>query len=759
MDKDTPPDAGRNPPLTPAESPLLLWSLRILVSIAGLVAMAAIAFVALSLVVGQEQSHAFLEKEISVWTRREVVLGRVEPRFFGGIGLQTDRLKLVNADGSVLLQARSAAVVLDVFALFARRLEVRSIELDGAELFLRRDRRGRWNFADVGNGKRSGALGMDVTRLGMNWIAASVEVIDEQVQPPERFRAQLDLKLTEQGEERRLDLEGNLFEGRGKQVTTLAVSGNLAQPAVGKWWPTEGKFQVRARKLRPRFLRAYTGGFPALKGLAGVFDFDGTWDRRAGSDRLEGRLVARLLHWRWPQVLGVTPWVARNWRYDGAVRWGDGLLRLERLQIVGKGAQMQLKGTVAPSRPGRPASLILDIDTNYFEPFALRGEWPLGLLNAQWRRRAERARGSGQMRAGLQLRGVVSQPQVSGALEFKDFTVGGADLRATVERLNGKVLLSPQAITLARVRVGPPQLEATLRGTVSRRPQGAVKLKIDSPLAALAPFSNVVDARLGVLGGRARLDLDVAGTPAVPRLSGTALLQGASFKQPGWRQPVQLSGRLAFEPAKLKLAGLSARLGTAKIAIAGFLDDANGAQLTLRSNALDLSAAEPVLASNLFGRDFGENFRRHFRNLAGQAALDIAIQGNVRRGYIDLNGTQLVLVQSGALLEDLRGTLRLSERGLTTDGLRASVAGTSVAIAQLEDGVCVAGSQCIQRRKAEVSPREQAEQRCRFVEADKVTAAPRPGCTCGAAGSLSRRCQLSIERSLLEGLQRVVGAI
>ncbi|MBW4696553.1 MAG: hypothetical protein KME03_01390 [Aphanocapsa lilacina HA4352-LM1] len=718
---------------------------------------------------------ALAQKELSIWMRREAILGRVRLRTFGGFGVVVDDLQLMGSDGNVDLKARQVFIELDIFALMLQNLKVRLVELDEARIELKRNRDGRWNWADLQPLNRpSGALKADLTRTGLRLIGASVAVTDAQPQPAQQFLiAPLSLKLDDLDERTlQVSVQGAAADYRSKRIADLSAEGRLLRPSDGDWLSIQGKLNILCRKFRPRLLRGYTRQMAGLSGLAGVYDFDGTWRRGADSRvSLEGKLFSRLLHWRWPEVLGKNIWQVRNLGFEGAVSLAGSTVAIERLRVSTEGIDVQLAGTVvSPADPKGKASVAVNLKSTYFDPFAVRDKLPLTLLPYEVRDWLPGGRGSGKLRAEVQLNGPFDRYLTTGTIEAANFTVSHPKLRSAVELLDGKLLLAKTAISMGGLRVGTPGLEATLSGTVSRRPDGPLKLKIVSERTELAPFSALLSERLGLVRGRAGLDLEIAGTLKAPELRGWAALAGVSLKQWGWPRAIEgLRGRLLFEPARLTLAGLSARVGDSTVGIDGVLIGYSFtdtfSRFTARSRDLDLQAAGPILSSNLFGEAFGRNFAVRFGDLGGRAGIDLEVSGGAAKGRIALKGARFVLAELGAQVADTGGMLILGKGDLTTEaGLAALVNGSPVSFfgepsMPLSRG---GGPNCTERTGSFERAQNRERRHCRAFEEQRTEAsgeeamAPRRSdCPCSRASGLSSRCRTRIENNLRDSLHLV----
>ncbi|BAC88524.1 hypothetical protein [Gloeobacter violaceus] len=752
-----------------------IWLWRALGALAVVGLIAGGVLLVLPFFVEDKSFDALVQKELSTWTRREAILSRVRLRTLGGFGVVVDNLQLLGSDGNVDLKARQAFIELDFFALILQDLKVRLVELDEARIDLKRNRDGRWNWADLQPPDRpSGTLKADLTRTGLRLIGASVAITDAQPRPAQQFLiAPLSLKLDDLDERTLLvSVQGAAADYRSKRIADLSADGRLLRPVDGDWFSSQGELKILCRKFRPRLLRDYTRQIAGLSGLAGVYDFDGDW-RRDSDNRvsLKGKLFSRLLHWRWPEVLGKKIWQVRNLGFEGAVSLTGSTVAVERLRVSTEGIDVQLAGkVVTPGNPKGKAAVDLKLNSAYFDPFSMRDKLPVTLLPYEVRDWLPGSRGSGKLRAEIQLNGPFDRYLTTGTIEAANFAVSHPKLRSAVERLDGKLLLAKTAISMGGLRVGAPGLEATLSGTVSRRAGGPVRLKIVSGRTELAPFSALLSERLGLVRGRAGLDLEIAGTLKAPELRGWAELAGVSIKQWGWPRAIEgLRGRLLFEPARLTLAGLSARVGDSTVGVDGVLNSYSFgdtfSRFTARSRDLDLRAAGPILASNLLGETFGRNFAARFGDLGGRAGIDLEVSGGTTKGRIALKGARFVLAELGAQVADMRGMLILRNGDLTTeDGIAALVNGSPVGFFGESSMPLsrVGGPNCTERTVELERAQNRERRQCRaFAEQKTETSGEealtprRSDCPCSRGGGLSSRCRTRAENNLRDSLQLV----
>ncbi|UFP92919.1 AsmA family protein [Gloeobacter morelensis] len=687
MSEAVPAPGKSSPP--PPRFALPLWLQRTLIGAAG-VGLASFAGLALvPLFVDGESFRKPLQEALSRSLGRDVLLGRVELRTLGGIGLRTEQVRVVNREGTSELQARGAFVELALLPLLVRQIEVRNIEIDGAEIYLKRFRDGRWNVADLGDGQGAGEGPVNLAGTGLTLFDSTVRFDDEGVQPPQRFLASaLSLKIQKfDRAELPINLQGRIVNAlRDKPVATaLTLDGTLAWPEDGDWQKLTGNLRILAEKFRPRYLSAYTRDIPSLAGLTGVFDLDFVWKGALGGEsRLEGTCNTRLLRWDWPLLFGGQPWLARKVKVDTAMGVSSAGVRAERLRLSGEGFDADIQGSVRRPTGESPSPLLdLTVKTGFIDPFAVRTNAPLQLVAEPWREWIATSKGSGRLRTELVVRGPLDTATTGGSFEFQNFKLSNPRLRSPVDALNGRLVLSEAALALEDLRVGAPGQQTTFTGTIARRPEGPIDLKAVGTGGDLSIFSNLGGGRLGLLSGRGDVDLTFTGTLDAPQILGRAELVGASLLREGWVQPLKnLRGEVVFEATKITLANLEADLGNSSLSVDGVLEGYGSAapnpQLTISSSGLDLKAAYPILVSDLFEGGFRRALRSTFRGLAGNAGVELKVDGTLATGTIDLRGATLALVGLAAPLEEAVGTVALGERGTTIEQLRAVAAGSPV---------------------------------------------------------------------------------
>lgn len=661
---------------------------RTLVGTAVVAATGVAALAVLPLFIDGESFRKPLQQVLTRSTGREVLLGRLELSTFGAIGLRTDELRLGTSDGPADLEARGAFVELALWPLLTRRLQVQAIELEGAELSLKRYRDGRWNFSDFALRPVAGEQPLDLAQVGLRLLDSTVSIDDEAVQPPQRF-AVTGLSLNIKKLDRRdlpINLQAKVTNSlRDKPVTAaLTLDGNLVLPEDGDWQKLSGKLRILAAKFRPRYLSAYTQQIPSLAGLTGVFDLNFDWQGQlGGQSRLAGTVGTRLLHWDWPAVFATTPWVVRRVNVQTALTIDGDSVRADQLHLTGENLDANLSGNIVrPAGPDPKPQLDVAVRSGFIDPYALRANLPLGLFSADLRNWLVQSKGAGRLRfADLRLRGAIDKLSTEGSLEFQNLKLINPRLRSPIDVLGGKVDFTESALQLVALRVGPAGAETTLNGTVNRTTDGLLSLKATGANADLSAFSNLASGRLGTLGGRANLDLTIDGTLDAPKLQGRAELLGASLQRDGWAQPLKNArGSLVFEPDKLTITGLQADLGDSSLNVEGVLNrygtDSADPQIAITSDGLALKAAYSLLASDLFEGDFRRAFRSTFSSLAGTAAVDLKLAGSTTTGKLDLRGATIGLADLRTPLENAVGSVVLSERGTTIPQLRVSAAGS-----------------------------------------------------------------------------------
>lgn len=662
-----------------------VWVQRTLIGTVTVAAVGLAGLAVLPLFVDGESFRKPLQEALSAATRRTVLLGRIDLRTLGGIGLGTDQLRVVRANGTVELQARSAFVEVGLLSLLQRRLEVQMIELDGAEVNINRDRSGVWNFADFTEARSSGAA-VDLAQTGIKLIESTINIADDFPQVPQRFQvSSLSLNLQKLDlKDLPLSLQGTVTNGAGKPLGSLTVDGNFALAESGDWQKLSGNARILAKKFRPRLVKAYTQGIESIQGLTGVYDLDLVWKGEGGESRLEGTVLARLLRWDWPRFFPGEPWLVRGVTIDGAVNIGERAIVAERFDIKGANLDAKLKGTVTrPVQPEEKPELDLTVKTGFIDPYALRPSVPVDLIPEQWRSWVTRSKGSGKLSADFTVRGPLDKVVALGTFDFQNFKIANPRLTAPVENLNGRLALGENDYTLTDLRIGRSGEQATINGTVGREANAAVDLKITSGSADLTAFSNLGAGRLGILGGRGILDLAITGTLQAPQVIGRTDLEGASLMRAGWVQPLKnMRGRVVFEPDKVTLAGLNAELGVSQVSIDGLVTGygtpALNPQLVISSDSLDLKAAYAVLSSDLLDGNFRRSFRSTFRGMAGRAGVDLKIQGSATTGRLNLRGASLGIGVLPVDIEGAYGAVTLSERGTAFEQLRATMAGSAM---------------------------------------------------------------------------------
>ncbi|MBC7882822.1 MAG: AsmA family protein [Anaerolineae bacterium] len=667
-----------------------VWFQRTLLGIGALSVTGVIALAMVPLFVDSESFREPLQKALSEATHRDVVLSRLDVQTFGGVGLKADQLRIVEPDGTLELQAQGVFVELDLFALLTRNLSVRTIELDGAQINLKRNKTGHWNLEDLAQANlNTKEVSVDLSQAGVRLLDSTMSFVDESVEPNQTYQVS-NLSLSARRQDRTtipLNLQGTITNSLGKRLTILTVDGNLLLSEDGDWQKLGGDLRIVAEKFRPRFLRAYTQAIPSLKGLTGVYDLDFTWKGRLNTEsRLAGSMVTRLLNWDWPELLGKSPWVAKDVKFDGAVVLKGGEVTAAPIHVIAEGLDASIKGNIVPpAQAGAQPTVNLTLTTGFTDPFALRKNIPIALFPPNIRPWVTDTTGSGKLRTEIALRGSLDQANVEGLFEFQDFNIANPRLRSPIDGLSGKVILSEKQWELQSLRIGKPGLEVTATGTVTRTDDPQLNLKVTSDSVELSAFSNVVGAKVGNLGGRSRIDLNVTGTANTPQILGQVELQDATLQRDGWPQALHdLRGTLIFEAQKLTIANLNMGVGASNASVNGVIEgygtDRQNPQLAINSTGLDLKMARYVLSSDLIGGGIQRNFRRNFRSMDGSANVDVKLQGDQLSGKVDLTGADLGLSNFNADLNSTEGLVILNDQGVSFDQLRTRAGGSALVL-------------------------------------------------------------------------------
>jgi uncharacterized protein involved in outer membrane biogenesis len=675
----------------PVRKPLIpVWFQRTLLGVGALSVAGVIALAMVPLFVDGESFREPLQKALSQAIHRDVVLSRLDVRTFGGIGLKADQLRIIEPDGTLELQAQGVFVELDLFALLTRNLSVRTIELDGAQINLKRNKTGHWNLEDLAKANlNTKEVSVDLSQAGVRLLDSTISFVDEAVEPNQTYQLS-NLSLSARRQDQTtipLNLQGTITNSVGKRLTILTVDGNLLLSEDGDWQKVGGDLRILAEKFRPRFLKAYTQTIPSLKGLTGVYDLDFTWKGRLGTEsRLSGSMVTRLVNWVWPELLGTTPWVAKDVKFDGAVVLKDNQVTADPIHIVAEGLDASIKGNIVPPlQAGAQPTVALNVTTGFTDPFALRKNIPIALFPPNLRPWVTDTTGSGKLRTEIALSGPLDQAKVEGLFEFQEFNIANPRLRSPIDGLSGKAILSEKQWELQQLQIGKPGLEVTATGTVSRTDDPQLNLRVTAASVELGAFSNVVGAKIGNLGGRSRIDLNVTGTAGTPQILGQVELQDATLQRDGWPQALHdLRGTLIFEAQKLTVANLNIGVGSSTASVNGVIEgygtDRQNPQLAINSTGLDLKMARYVLSSDLVGGGIQRNFRRNFRSMDGSANVDVKLQGDELSGKVDLTGADLGLNNFNADLNSAEGLLVLNDQGVSFDQLRTRAAGSALVL-------------------------------------------------------------------------------
>lgn len=323
--------------------------------------------------------------------------------------------------------------------------------------------------------------------------------------------------------------------------------------------------------------------------------------------------------------------------------------------ILSNKQNLRFKGAIGPvgktpGVDGVPVAGSVDITTLSWN--ALRKTFPR--MDKAW---PEALRLTGTLKSeGLSIKGNLKELAAEGTLDLTDSGVRYADLlkkpRGKALRIEADIRATPGGITAKRLDATLNTLRVRGRGDLDYGDPAVLDLSLGTTNAEMARLDHwFPPLAVYELSGRASVKAEVAGKldgSAVPRIRGTVAFRKASAKLPVWERPLeQLSATVEFSNHGATFRQLSVRIGETHLA-----------------GRMTLEAFSPVTLT-------------------------------YRLASPSLRLADLELQPDGTVLEDVRGSGRLSRRGdLSWEGSLTSTRGRlfGLDVADLSTGFKLRGS-------------------------------------------------------------------
>ncbi len=521
-----------------------------------------------------------IENALSQTLHRKVSLGRLHLQTFGGIGVGADEIQIEALQGaSKELDAKSVLVEVELWPLLSRRLVIRKLEFVGLQIWLRRDREGRWSIRDLLRGSGDPTAGY--VGPGLRLTDSKINLVDEARTPPQQLAIE-QVKLNLQPKNpHNLDLD---FQGSVGNKSLVSVQGNLLLPKVAtESWG--GDLHVKANQLPAEPIVGFLNQ-DSLRGLKGLFDFD-LKAQIAKVPTLKGTVHSGKVNWNWPEVWGAGGWNPIDFSLETDLTLEENRLLLKKTKIKIANLQTDIQGSL-PRYFNRPSPIDLSIKTNRFDPFEIRPSLPLSKLPVVAQSWLTSSLGKGQISLDVRVAGANTKPAVTGDIRFEDFNLSNPALAQPLQNFEGTVNLGEEKLSLKSLKGVIGKSPFSLSGTVDHYRSGnpTPQLVFKSDALDLATTWSVLTSdlvgyrflrsTLTSIEGTAKVDLRIAGQQP----QGQIEIQGAKAVFVGLNKPLEdLRGKIQLANGTTRIDGFKGQLAGSPLQLAGSVDQAGNANV------------------------------------------------------------------------------------------------------------------------------------------------------------------------------------
>lgn len=521
-----------------------------------------------------------IETALSQTLHRKVSLGRLHLQTFGNIGVGADEIQIEALQStSKELEAKSVLVEVDPWPLLSRKLVIRHLEFEGLQIWLRRDREGRWSIRDLLRGSGEATLGY--MGPGLRLTNSRINLVDEARTPVQALAIeQVSLNLQPKNPfDLDLDFHGNLG---GKSL--VSVQGNLLLPKVAtESWG--GDLHIKANQLPSEPIVGFLNQ-DSLRGLKGLFDFD-LQAQIAKIPTIKGTIHSGKVNWNWPEVWGASGWNPTDLTLEPDLTLEENRILLKKTKINIANLQTDVQGSL-PRYFNRPGQINIAVKTNRFDPFKVRPNLPLSKLPTVAQSWLTSSSGKGQLSLDLQVTGSNAQPGVTGDVRFDDFNLSNPVLAQPLQNFEGTVNLGKDQLSFKSLKGVIGKSPFALSGTIDHYRSGTPtpRLAFKSDALDLATTWSVLTSdlvgyrflrsTLTSLEGTAKVDLRIAGQQP----QGQITLQGAKAILVGLSQPLEdLRGKIQLANGTTRINGLTGQIAGSPIQVAGSFDKSGNANM------------------------------------------------------------------------------------------------------------------------------------------------------------------------------------
>lgn len=253
-------------------------------------------------------------------------------------------------------------------------------------------------------------------------------------------------------------------------------------------------------------------------------------------------------------------------------------------------------------------------------------------------------------------------------------------------QLEGDLLFDSMKINIAKLQGFLGEAPITLHGNIYRSTNNSLDLWVQGQRVDLGHIQHILLALSTLTGthlqaletvdlsGKTDLDLKLTGPLKTLSIFGPATIKDAGLKSRQKQLALhRINGKLDFEGATVTIPKLTGQLAEIPFVITGKLSDHfRSIQARLQSSNLNLSALQDVLT--VIAPQLKQTLQ-----LAGHADVDLLFSGPTAspqpKGTLTLKQAQVVYVPKKLTVQNMTGSINLSETGYTLSNLQASAQG------------------------------------------------------------------------------------
>jgi len=412
--------------------------------------------------------------------------------------------------------------------------------------------------------------------------------------------ASADLRAGKDAPLAQVNLVAKNLVAQGAHVEALTLDGSITDPAG------RPKFDLKlaatgivANDLSGDLQAQLAGPMDAMDArLASEFvEADGNKAHVRSSARLDALKRLVYLNTLDADYRGQTAHLVAPARFDLA-----GGVAVDRLQLIGGGAQAEFSGRIAPSLEATAS--VRQVTATLIRLFVPDFE------------------ADGVLSADARLSGTLAAPRGTISAHGTGLRLQGSGTGSPRGELVANATLNGQTASVEAHLAAGKSLSLNVSGEVPLTAGGNMNLKVKGT-TDLALANPILNAEGRNLSGMVNVDATVSGTQALPHVEGTAILTNADFQD--YVQGIHLaevSGRISAQGDKITITELKGRAGHGTVSAQGDIDLwSPGMPINLEINAKDAR----LLAGNLMTVDGDATLK-----LTGQMQSHVNLIGSVR---------------------------------------------------------------------------------------------------------------------------------